>query len=59
VAAKQHVPAAHVEAGLGSFNRLMPEEINRIATDHVSSVLYAPTQTAMGLLEQEPDHGDH
>lgn len=53
VAVKQHVPVAHIEAGLRSFNRLMPEEINRIATDHVSDALYAPTQTAMRLLERE------
>ena len=53
VAAKQHVKVVHVEAGLRSFNRLMPEEINRIATDHVSDVLYAPTQTAMKLISRE------
>jgi UDP-GlcNAc3NAcA epimerase len=53
VAVKQHVPVAHVEAGLRSFNRLMPEEINRIATDHVSDLLFAPTQTAVDLITQE------
>lgn len=53
VAVKQHVLVAHVEAGLRSFNRLMPEEINRIATDHVSDVLYAPTPTAVKLLADE------
>ena len=52
-AKKLHLKVAHVEAGLRSFNRQMPEEINRVLTDHISDLLFCPTQTAVQNLEDE------
>lgn len=52
-AVKLHVPVAHVEAGLRSFNRKMPEEINRVLTDHASDLLFVPTDTGVHNLAAE------
>ena len=52
-AAKMHIPVAHIEAGLRSYDRSMPEEINRVLVDHISDLLFCPTETAVQNLLKE------
>jgi UDP-N-acetylglucosamine 2-epimerase len=57
---KLHIPVAHIEAGLRSYDRTMPEEVNRVVTDHISTLLFAPTMVAVRNLAQEGiTHGVH
>jgi UDP-GlcNAc3NAcA epimerase len=57
-AAQRHVPVAHVEAGMRSFDRRMPEELNRVLTDHASDLLLCSTDTAVRNLKREGAAGD-
>jgi UDP-N-acetylglucosamine 2-epimerase (non-hydrolysing)/UDP-GlcNAc3NAcA epimerase len=57
-AAQRRIPVAHVEAGMRSFDRAMPEELNRVLTDHLSALLLCPTEAARANLEREGVAGD-
>src|SRR3954452_19420933 len=57
-AAQRHVPVAHVEAGMRSFDRRMPEELNRVLTDHASELLLCSTETAVENLTREGVAGE-
>jgi len=57
-ATKMHIPVIHVEAGLRSFNKTMPEEVNRILTDHVSDLLFCSTETSVQNLANENIHNE-
>lgn len=52
-AAKLNIPVFHIEAGLRSYNRSMPEEINRVLTDHISSLLFCPSKNSVSILSKE------
>lgn len=53
VASKLHIPIAHIEAGLRSYNRSMPEEVNRVLTDHISTLLLVPSEKSVANLSKE------
>lgn len=53
VASKLHIPIFHIEAGIRSYNREMPEEINRVLTDHVSSLMFVPSKIGVANLKKE------